>query len=108
MKLYLETSHSESGRTFMVEIFVKMLNVLKPLVIFAGELYRGCLTGFQMRLCPITYYSSKKNSETFQHWGYTRESQGNSLDLNETQKQQDEILDSLFVLISLSNTLSRK
>ena len=37
IKLYLETSHSESSRTT-----VEIVNVLKQLVIFAGELHRGC------------------------------------------------------------------
>ena len=54
----------------------------------------------------LTYYSSQIWG-AFHHWGYTRESWTpllpNSSDLHETPKQQDEILDSPCVLISLSN-----
>ena len=54
-----------------------------------------------------TYYSSNKVwEETFHHWGYTKGSllplSPNFLDLHQTQKQQDEILESPRVLISLS------
>ena len=45
--------------SFLAEI----VNVLRPLVIFAEEIHcaslTGCLTGFCMRPCPITYYSSE-------------------------------------------------
>ena len=41
MKLYFETSDSESSR-----FFGKIVNALKPLVIFARELHRGCLPRF--------------------------------------------------------------
>ena len=40
--------------------FAKIVNVLRSFAIFTEELLRGCFTGFYMRLCPITYYSSKK------------------------------------------------
>ena len=47
MKLYFETSHSESSRTTAVELFfAKIINVFKPLVIFAVQLHRECFTGF--------------------------------------------------------------
>ena len=46
MKLYFETLHSEPVEQLGGAFFSEMVNVLKPLVIFAGELCRGCLTGF--------------------------------------------------------------
>ena len=43
IKLYFETSHSEPRRATAVELsFAEIVNVLRPLVIFAGELHRGC------------------------------------------------------------------
>ena len=42
MKLYIQSPLSNLVELF----FAEMVNVLKPLVIFAGELCRGCLTGF--------------------------------------------------------------
>ena len=55
----------------------------------------------------LIHYSSKKIWGGFHHWGYIRESwttlPPNCFHLHETQKQQDEILDSPWVLISLSN-----
>ena len=46
-------------------LFAEIVNVLRPLAIFAEELNCGCLTGclteFKMRLChQIPYYSLKK------------------------------------------------
>ena len=58
-----------------------------------------------MRLFPITYYSSKKAwREYFHDW--LHKGILDSLYL-QTQKQQDEILDSSRVLISLSNTSNK-
>ena len=93
LKLHILSSVEQLRWSFFAEI----VNVLQPLVIFSGDLHRRCLTG--LRLYLITYYSSKKVwGEAFHYCGYTRESwtplPPNSLDLYETQKQQDEILDS--------------
>ena len=38
----------------------EIVNLLKPLAIFAEELHRGCLTVLLMRPSRITYYCSKK------------------------------------------------
>ena len=38
--------------------FAETVDVFRPLAIFAEQLHRGCLTGFQMRFCPIIHYSS--------------------------------------------------
>ena len=59
---------------FRRNLFAEIVNVLKPLVIFVGELHQGYLTGFEFWLCLITYYSWKVWGEAFQHWDYTRES----------------------------------
>ena len=45
-KHYCETSHSESGRAIVGSFYAEMVKVLTTLVIFPGELHRGCLTGF--------------------------------------------------------------
>ena len=42
---------------------VEIADVFRLLAISAEELHCGCLTGFQMRLCPITYYSSQSSEE---------------------------------------------
>ena len=42
LKLHIQSPVEQLRLSFFVEI----INVLKPLVIFAGELHRGCLTGF--------------------------------------------------------------
>ena len=45
-------AHLESNRT--TEIFSgEMVNVFRPLAIFAEELHRGCLTGFYRILCSL-------------------------------------------------------
>ena len=40
-----------------LSFFVKAVNVLKSLIIFAEKLHCRCSTGFQLRLCPIICYS---------------------------------------------------
>ena len=65
------------------------------------------LVGLSMRLCLITYYSTKKVwGEASHHWRCTRESRTSPVSLLSwfTPKQQDEILRWPRVLISLSNT----
>ena len=101
--------HLESSRTSVVRpFFANIVNMLRPLAIFAEELHRRSLTGFKERHCPITYCSSNKVwREAFQHWGYARESptpHASYFSRFTTQKQQDDILDWPRVLISLSNT----
>ena len=81
--------------------------MLSSLAIFADELHRKCLLGLSMRLCLITYYSTKKVwGEASHHWRCTRESRTSPVSLLSwfTPKQQDEILRCPRVLISLSNT----
>ena len=43
----------------LVEFFVEIV-VFRLLAISAEELHCACLTGFKMRLCPITYYIKDK------------------------------------------------
>ena len=48
---------------------------LRPLDSIAEELHCGYSTGFEMQLCPKTYYNSKKVQRgIFNHWGHTKES----------------------------------
>ena len=59
--------------------FAEIVNVLRLLAVFIAEFHcvssTGCLTGFWMQPCPITYRSSKEiRGEAFDHWSYTRES----------------------------------
>ena len=61
------------------ELFCRIVNMVSPLAIFVEELHcvslTGCLTGFLMGPCPITYYSWKKVlGEALHYWSYTRES----------------------------------
>ena len=61
------------------ELFCRIVNMVSPLAIFVEELHcvslTGCLTGFLMAPCPITYYSWKKVlGEALHYWSYTRES----------------------------------
>ena len=56
-------------------LFAEIVNVFKPLVLFAGKLHCECLTGFSMQLYSIIYYSTKMAlEEALHHWGNTRES----------------------------------
>ena len=41
-KLQIQSTIEQLRWTF----FMEMINVLYPLVLFIGELHRGCLTGF--------------------------------------------------------------
>ena len=91
--------------------FVEIIIVLWPLLIFLDELHPGCcLTGFSIRLCPITYYSSQKVLiGVFYHWIYTRESWAHpaSLRYNQEQKPTGKKVDWLRVPISLINTRNK-
>ena len=67
LKLHIQSPVEQLRLSFFVEI----INVLKPLVIFAGELHRGCFKGDSAN---NLLHSSKTVSGTFQHWSYPRES----------------------------------
>ena len=57
---FQSNTHLESSQTSGVGLLAEIVHVFRPLVIFAKELRRGCLTRLYMRLCLMTYYSLQK------------------------------------------------
>ena len=83
--------HLESCRISTVELFAEIVDVFRALTIFAEELHHGCLTRFQLQLCPIIHHSLQKVWGEASITGVTQENLGltlppNSLDLHQAQK----------------------
>ena len=114
MKPYFETSHSESCWTFAVERFY----ATKQRVKVVGYFWRRAPSWIFDRILNASLTNNLLQLEESLRRGFPSLGLNkgildipclppNSLDLHQTQKQQDEILDSPRVLISLSNARNK-
>ena len=87
--IHLQSTKTLNWQYLQSELFAEIVNVFKPLAIFTGELHRGCLTVFQMRLCPINHYSYKTIWVELFHQLHKLNFplSPNSFDLHQIQKQ---------------------